>query len=118
MKRAYAFATFALVVALSAGSSGCIIVDDGDSTLTVRNRSDYVLVDIRVAPIDSLNWGSNLLRGDVLFPGEDIVVSLRCDVYDVLVEDEDGFECVLFGLDLCFNNAVWRIDNLTLDFCI
>jgi hypothetical protein len=117
MKRAYALASLALALVLSAGASGCIIVDS-DSTLTISNRSDYVIVDIRVAPIDSLSWGPNLLRGDVLFPDEEIRVSLRCDVYDVLVEDEDGFECILGGLDLCFNDAVWRIDNLTLDFCI
>jgi hypothetical protein len=117
MKRAYALASLALVVALAAGSSGCIIVDS-DSTLTISNRSDYVIVDIAVARVGDPDFGPNLLRGDVLFPGEDITVVLDCDRYDVYVEDEDGFECILSNLNLCFNDAIWRIDNLTLDFCI
>lgn len=114
MKRALA----AVCLLLAVGASGCIIVDDdSDSSLTIRNFSDYALAEIHVTETDNPDYGPNLVGGDLLLPGEEIVVFLDCDVYDALVVDEDGFGCEIFDLDLCFDDAVWDITNGTLNNC-
>lgn len=100
-------------------TSGCIITtDDDDSTFTVSNRSDFVLFELYITEIDNPDWGPNLLGSEPLFPGERIsVVDIECDVYDVLVVDELNAECVLEGVDLCFDDAIWTITNSTLSTC-
>ncbi len=102
-------------------SPACIFVDDddeelADSTLTIANESSFVFEEIRVAAIDEPTFGPNLIP-DLLFPGERVTVVLACDVYDVLIVDETGLECVLEGLDLCFDDALWVIDDVDLDIC-
>ena len=99
--------------------SGCVISsDDGDSSLRVHNESSYDLVEIRLAEVHSTSWGSNLLGGDPLLPGESITVtSIECGKYDVLVVDHTGVDCTLGNLDLCFNDEEWVVDNLMLDTC-
>ena len=103
--------------ALAIAMSGCVISSEGDASITIANDSSYVLVDVRVSPVGARSWGPNLLRGDVLYPGEDLTVTLDCDFYDVLVEDELGATCVLADLDLCFSDDVWLIRNATLASC-
>lgn len=88
-----------------------------DSELTVQNSSNYVLEAIYATPVDVFDWGANRLGGDVLFPGESATFALACDVYDVLVVDELGAECMLSNLDLCFDNALWVITNTVLSAC-
>lgn len=94
----------------------CIV--EGDSSFTVANESDYVLLEVNLAPEGSFSWGQNLLGRDVLYPGEAITVDfISCDYYDARVIDDTNLECVIAGLDLCFDDALWVIDNLTLDIC-
>ena len=108
-------ALFALTAASTAcGGGGSSISSEG--TITVRNDSSHVLTEVRVAPIDQVDWGPNLLP-DVLYPGEDLTVSVACDTYDVLVTDDRDRMCVLGDLDLCFSDNVWVIDNATLRSC-
>jgi len=97
-------------------TSACIV--EGDSSFTVANESDYVLLEVNLSPEGSFSWGQNLLGRDVLFPGEAITVDfVSCDYYDARVIDDTNLECVLQGLDLCFDDAIWVIDNFTLDVC-
>jgi hypothetical protein len=95
------------------GSSGS---SASDATITVRNDSTHTLTEVRVAPVDQVDWGPNLLP-DVLFPGENLTISVACDTYDVLVTDDQDRMCVLGNLDLCFSDNVWDIDNQTLRNC-
>lgn len=85
----------------------------GPSVLDVQNRSDYPIVDIRVAAVDNPSFGPNLLGGDTLNPGEEITLGVDCGVYDARVIDASGAECDLSSVDLCANNAVWVITNDT-----
>ncbi len=114
MKKPTLALTFLLTASLA---SGCIIVADGDSDLTIDNASSYVIEDIAVAGSGDLDYSANLLGRDVLFPNETLTVQLDCDTYDVLIIDETRVSCELVGLDLCFDSAVWVIDNFTLDSC-
>ena len=89
----------------------------GRSDFTVQNESDFVLEEIYVTPVDVFDWGPDRLGGAVLFPGESITIELACDLYDVLVVDELGTECMLFDVDVCFDDAAWIITNEDLAFC-
>jgi hypothetical protein len=107
--------TLALItLAIATTAAGC----GGDSSLTVANESSYVLTEIRIAPIDDPNWGPDLLGGDVLLPGEDLVITnIDCDTYDVLVVDDTDLDCVITDLDLCFDDALWVVDDVDLAIC-
>lgn len=107
-------ASFALLAVMTVGLSGCIITSDDDATLTVENRSDFAIFELYLTEVDNRDWGRNLLSGDALFPGESLVLTnIRCDFYDALLVDEDGFECEVLDVDLCLNDALWIIRNNT-----
>ena len=112
------FLLLAGLLTLAAAPSGCIISsdddDDGDSTLLIANDSDYEIWEIYLTEVDNPNWGPDLLGGDYLAPGEEfLVVDIECDYYDALLVDEDGVECELLDVDLCFDDATWVIRNNT-----
>jgi hypothetical protein len=89
-----------------------------DSSLTVDNESSFALEQIQLAPVDQVTWGPNLLRGDILAPGEALQIDqIDCNTYDVHIISEAGQECVVSSLDLCFDNARWVIDNTELAHC-
>lgn len=100
--------------------AGCAVqadIDDGgpiaDASLRVVNDSDYVIEEIYLTDVGSSTWGINLLRGDVLFPDEELLLGVQCDTYDALVVDEDGVDCEISNVNLCLNDATWVIRNNT-----
>ncbi len=96
----------------------CVISADGDSSLTVENRSDYAIFEAYIAEENSPSWGPELLGGSALLPGEDLqIFDLDCGTYDALVLDELGAECQLNNIDLCFDDSFWVIDNDLLSSC-
>ena len=86
-------------------------------TITIDNGSSYVLTEIRVTAVSSSSWGSNLLGTDILYPDEQLTVSVACNDYDVLIVDEFDRDCVLPNVDLCRADTLWVIDNTTLRYC-
>jgi hypothetical protein len=101
---------------LAAFASGCFISPGPDATVTIENRSAYVLTEVRVTAVNSSSWGPNLLS-NFLYPGERLTIAVACDTYDVLISDEYQRDCVLSTLDLCFSDKLWVIDNATLRNC-
>lgn len=98
---------------------GYIHGDDHYSTMTIWNDSSYVIEEIYISPSDNRDWGPDLLGRDVLYPDEEITIDyLDCDVYDVMVVDEDHVQCILDDIRLCFDDEVWRITDRTLDSCL
>ena len=91
---------------------GCIIVSDDDSSLTVDNQSDFVIEEINVTEVDNPDWGPNIIPG-ALLQGESVTISLNCDTFDARLIDEDDVECFIYGIDLCFDDALWVIRNNT-----
>lgn len=85
----------------------------GDASLLVINESDFAIVEIYLTDVDDPDWGPNLLRGDVLLPGEELLLGVTCGFYDALLLDEELVECEIRGLDLCLNDADWVIRNNT-----
>jgi len=103
-------------VAAALGSiavAGCTSDSGPDASLNVRNHSDFVITEIHVTTVGSTDWGPNLLRGDALFPDETLTIDVSCDTYDALLIDEDGVQCQIHRLDLCFSTADWVIENNT-----
>ena len=100
------------------GLNACVISGDGDSSLTIDNRSDYAIYQAYLAEVNEPTWGPELLQGDILYPNESLFIdSIRCGTYDVLIYDQIGAECELNFVDLCFDDARWVITNGTLSTC-
>jgi hypothetical protein len=79
---------------------------DGPVPLVVRNASSFTLTQLE------LQGGTDLLPGVVLAPGDSIEVSMiECDTYDVVFGADDGAECELLELSLCFPNNLWVLDD-------
>jgi hypothetical protein len=90
-----------------------VVTTDGDSSLYVSNQSDFEIHEMYVTPVASPTWGPNLLRGDILFPGDAMFLSLDCDTYDAMLIDETGAACEVANVRLCFDDADWIIRNNT-----
>lgn len=102
------------LVALAA----CGTDPDTDSTLTIENRSSFTFIAIHLSPTTSVSWGPDLLGSEVMAPGDKLELrDIACDAYDIRVVDEDNDECILDSVDLCLDNAVWRIDDAELAAC-
>lgn len=117
MKRAPHLLPLLFGIALVA--SGCVIHtgDGADSSFTIENDSDFAFAAIYITEVDNPDWGPDVLDGQWLYPDEAVTVFLDCDIYDSLIVDEHGHECELFDIDLCFDDATWRVTNGTLDRC-
>lgn len=99
-------------------STGCIISSGNDSTVEIFNDSDFTLIDIAFQDVDLDNdFGPNLAPSGGLFPGESIVVDLDCGDYDVFIEDELNTQCTIVGVDVCFDDVGFVIDNAFLATC-
>lgn len=98
-----------VVAALSAVSLGAFAQD---STITIINRSDWDIHHLYLSPVDVDEWGPDQL-GDEIIPsgGKFLLHSIECDVYDIMIVDEDGDECILEAEELCDDEAKWVITN-------
>ena len=96
------------LAAVAALATGCVVTD---SSLYVENRSDFEIHEMYVTPVHASTWGSNLLHGDILVPGESMYVGVECGSYDTLLIDETGSECEILDLHLCNEDADWIIRN-------
>lgn len=115
--RKYTVPAACIALGLSWAAASCVVSGGGDSSLTIANDSSYVITSVYLAAEDDPSWGPDLLPG-TLFPGEELTIgAIDCDTYDVLVVDETGVECELSGLDLCFDDDLWVVDDVTLDVC-
>jgi hypothetical protein len=103
----------AIASAIACGGGGG---GNSDGSITIENASSHVLYEVRVAPINQVSWGPNLLP-DRLFTNERLTISVACNTYDVMVVDDLDRPCTLGNLDLCFADKLWVIDNATLRNC-
>ena len=117
---------FALVVGLAAcggapqatqtpgGGTG----DPGLGSLALHNASHYDIYSIQLSPTDHVQWGGNLIQGDVLMHGEDAKVAVYdCKKYDLRMIDDENVECVIDDIDLCLEDKKWTIDDSVLAVC-
>lgn len=89
------------------------------SVVTVRNTSDWVVMEFYMTPADVEEWGPDLLDEEVLGSGDSLTLyDISCDFWDLLFIDEDGDECILTDVALCNDNATWDITNDELLHCV
>jgi hypothetical protein len=93
-----------------AGSEDAGSGDNGE--LTIFNESDFVIEAVFVAETGS-EYGPNLAPPGGLRPGDAQGIVLGCQLYDILLIDEDKVECEVVGLDVCDNedNLVFENDD-------
>lgn len=95
---------------------GYVVAQPYQGSLTISNQSQSTLTQLHFTLTANATWGPNLLSG-VLRPGEQSVASVDCGVWDVLVGDEFGRQCVLPGIELCQTNEVWVVSEDILRTC-
>lgn len=89
------------------------------STLTIDNQSSYSFIEINLSPVSASSWGADILGNDILSPGEAVEISgIECDDYDTRIVDDEGDECIVEAVDLCFDDQSWIIDDDTLALCV
>jgi len=104
--------TWVAAALCTVAAAACSSQTSPDSTLRVRNDSDFSIVEIHVTAVGNSTWGPNLLSSD-LVPGDSLVLGIDCGTYDALLVDESGVDCELHDVDLCLNDADWVIRNDT-----
>jgi len=87
-------------------------------TMALHNASNFDIHSIQLSPADQVQWGANLIAGDVLMHGEDAQLAVfDCKKYDLRMVDDENVECVIDNIDLCFEDKKWTIDNTVLAVC-
>jgi hypothetical protein len=87
-------------------------------TVALHNSSRYDIHSIQLSPADQVEWGANLISGDVLMHGEKAQLAVfDCKKYDLRMIDDENIECVIDDIDLCFEDKQWTINDDVLAVC-
>lgn len=101
---------------------GCVFLTPfihAQTTITIQNNCMWDIYHVHISPADSDEWGDDLLgETDILESGEsERFTFLSSGRYDIKVIDEDGDECIMWGVYLQ-SSETWTItDDSHLD-CI
>lgn len=79
--------------------------------IRVTNGSKYNITEFYVGHTSETSWGENLLDSP-LGPGETVVLSVECELWDILLVDEDGFKCDIREVALCEDES-WSVPDLS-----
>lgn len=89
-----------------------------DSAVTIKNRSNWVIVELYLSSTDDDEWGPDQLGRKVIGSGDSFVLhSIPCDAYDVKLVDEDNDVCVVEAVALCAGQGDWVISDRDLLAC-
>ena len=88
------------------------------SRVKVINQSKWEIHHIYLSASDSESWGPDQLEDMILAKGDSVTINgIPCDTYDIKVVDEDGDECIIEQIELCGDNAFWKITDKHLLEC-
>ena len=88
------------------------------ATVTVQNNSSFAIAMWHMSPVDQNAWGPDQLGAEVIAAGGSFqLTDVPCDLYDVKLIDEDGDECVVAGVAICDEDAVWELTDEALIGC-
>jgi hypothetical protein len=89
------------------------------ATVTIVYASDWEIHHFFLSPSDDDEWGPDQLGKDVIKAkgGSYKLTDIACDTWDVKLVDEDGDECVVEEVDLCREDATWKLTNQDLLKC-
>jgi hypothetical protein len=87
------------------------------SSVTIKNKSDWVIMEFYLAPADTDEWGPDQLGEGVIGTGDTFTVTdVPCDSYDVRLVDEAEDVCIVTEVDICADGG-WVISNDDLIDC-
>jgi hypothetical protein len=90
----------------------------GKATVKVINQSKWEIHHVFISPTEQEEWGPDQIGENVLGKGQSFTIhSIPCDTYDIKVVDEDGDECIIEAVELCGQNAYWKITDKDLLEC-
>lgn len=90
----------------------------GDSDVTIKNDSSWVLTELYLSSVDDEEWGPDQLGTQVVGSEEEFTLTdVPCDIYDIRLVDEDDDVCILNDVKLCANAAEWHIRDSDLLSC-
>ena len=108
--------TVAWMLLLVAAPGGLEASDQ--ATVKIVNKSDWVVVNFFMSPVDVEEWGPDQLEDKVIRTDESFALTdVPCNLWDIMIVDEDGDECVLGGVDLCGEEAIWKLTDKELLSC-
>jgi hypothetical protein len=80
-------------------------------TMTIQNESAFDIRQIFLSKVSHRTWEEDVLGRRILRSGRSIdVTNIDPDFYDVMLVDEDGDTCVLYGVNLR-RNRTWTINT-------
>lgn len=113
-----ALALAALAGAAPAVASEPLPARPATASIEIVNRTRWAIYEIYFSPSDADEWGDDQLDGETIEPGDHFTLSdIPCELWDVLLIDEEGDECVVLGVDLCRDEYKWVIENDALLAC-
>ena len=87
-------------------------------SISVENDSNYNINHIFLTPAHAAHWGPDQLGNEILEPTHTITLAgLECENYDLKLIDHEGDECVVEDVNLCLEDAHWRITDHELSAC-
>jgi hypothetical protein len=110
----------ALVVAVFAAVAVSVSMPaSAASSIKVHNKSKWEIHHMFLSPTSEKDeWGPDQLGEAVIKPGGTFTLTdIECNKYDIKIVDEDGDECVVAGVSLCDDAAVWNITDERLLKC-
>ncbi len=80
-------------------------------TMTIQNESAFDIRQIYLSKVSHTTWEEDVLGPRILRSGRSIdVTNIDPGFYDVMLVDEDGDTCVLYGVNLR-RNRTWTINT-------
>ena len=110
----------ALVVAVFAAVAVSVSMPaSAASSIKVHNKSKWEIHHLFLSPTSEKDeWGPDQLGEAVIKTGGTFTLTdIECNKYDIKIVDEDGDECVVTGVSLCDDAAVWNITDERLLKC-
>lgn len=90
----------------------------GKANVKVINQSKWEIHHVFISPAEQEDWGPDQIGEHVLAKGDSFTITgIPCDTYDIKVVDEDGDECIIEAVELCGQNAYWKITDKDLLEC-
>lgn len=80
---------------------------------TVDNNSNYDFYNIYLSPSSASEWGDDKLGSEILYAGSEKDIFIAPGEYDIKIIDEDGDDCIRYGVNirsnitLSYSNSQW-----------
>lgn len=83
---------------------------EGSSSITITNDlQGWDIYWVYVDPSDAASWSDDLMGSDILFQGDQLIVSVDPGTYDIQAEDEDGDTYTLWEVEVDAAGFEWSV---------